>query len=64
MSVGPYRIPHVKVDARVVHTNNIPSGAFRGFGGPQGTFAAEMQVNRLADAMGMDRVRFSDEEFV
>lgn len=58
MSVGPYRIPHVKVDARVVHTNNIPSGAFRGFGGPQGAFAAEMQVNRLADAIGMDRVAF------
>lgn len=58
MSVGPYRIPNVKVDARVVHTNNIPSGAFRGFGGPQGAFAAEMQVNRLADAIGVDRVAF------
>ncbi len=58
MSVGPYDIPNVKLDARVVHTNNIPAGAFRGFGGPQGTFASEMQVNKLADALGMDRVAF------
>ncbi len=58
MSVGPYAIPNVKIDARVVHTNNIPGGAFRGFGGPQGAFVAEMQVNRLADALEMDRVEF------
>jgi len=58
MSVGPYEIPNVKVDAHVVHTNNIPGGAFRGFGGPQGTFAAESQVNRLADKLGMNRVEF------
>jgi CO/xanthine dehydrogenase Mo-binding subunit len=58
MSIGPYDIPNVKVDARVVHTNNVPGGAFRGFGGPQGAFVAETQVNRLADALGMDRVDF------
>ena len=58
MSVGPYEIPNVKLDAHVVHTNNVPAGAFRGFGGPQGTFVAEMQVNQLADALGMDRVEF------
>ena len=52
--LGPYEIPNVLVDARVVYTNNCPSGAFRGFGGPQGHFAAEMQVNKLAAALGMD----------
>lgn len=52
--LGPYAIPHVLADARVVYTNNCPSGAFRGFGGPQGHFAAEMQVNKLAAALGMD----------
>jgi len=52
--LGPYEIPHVLVDARTVYTNNCPSGAFRGFGGPQGHFAAEMQVNKLAAALGMD----------
>jgi CO/xanthine dehydrogenase Mo-binding subunit len=54
--LGPYKIPHVQVIARTVYTNNTPSGAFRGFGGPQGHFAAEMQVNKLAALLGMDPV--------
>jgi CO/xanthine dehydrogenase Mo-binding subunit len=54
--LGPYAIPHVDVTARTVYTNNTPSGAFRGFGGPQGHFAAEMQVNKLAEMLGMDPV--------
>ncbi len=54
--LGPYSIPNVHVEARTVYTNNTPSGAFRGFGGPQGHFAAEMQVNKLAAALGMDPV--------
>jgi CO/xanthine dehydrogenase Mo-binding subunit len=56
MCTGPYIIPNVKVDAYAVYTNNIPNGAFRGFGGPQGAFAAEQQMNRLAEALGMDVV--------
>ncbi len=53
---GPYEIPHVKVDVDGVYTNNPPSGAFRGFGAPQGIFAAEMQMNKLAQALEMDPV--------
>jgi CO/xanthine dehydrogenase Mo-binding subunit len=53
---GPYEIPNVKVDVDGVYTNNLPGGAFRGFGAPQGTFAAEMQMNKLAQALGMDPV--------
>jgi CO/xanthine dehydrogenase Mo-binding subunit len=56
MCTGPYEIPNVKVDAYSVYTNNIPGGAFRGFGGPQGAFAAESQMNRLAEKLGMDPV--------
>ena len=33
-------------------TNTPPNGAFRGFGAPQTEFAAEMQVNRIAEALG------------
>ncbi|MCY3779769.1 MAG: xanthine dehydrogenase family protein molybdopterin-binding subunit [Chloroflexi bacterium] len=51
---GPYEIPNVHVDTYAVYTNNIPSGAFRGFGAPQALFAAEGQMNRLAAALGMD----------
>ena len=56
MCLGPYEIPNVHVDARTVYTNNCPSGAFRGFGAPQGHFAAEGQMNKLAAALGMDPV--------
>ena len=56
MCTGPYEIPNVHVDSYAVYTNNIPGGAFRGFGGPQGAFAAEMQMNRLAEALGMDPI--------
>ena len=51
---GPYEIPNVHVDTYTVYTNNIPSGAFRGFGAPQALFAAEGQMNRLAAALNMD----------
>ncbi|MEJ2299929.1 MAG: xanthine dehydrogenase family protein molybdopterin-binding subunit [Anaerolineales bacterium] len=56
MCTGPYEIENVKVDSYAVYTNNMPGGAFRGFGGPQGAFAAEIQMNRLAEALGMDPV--------
>ncbi len=56
MVSGPYEIPNVKVDTYGIYTNNIPCGAFRGFGGPQGAFAAEGQMNKLAEALGMDPV--------
>jgi CO/xanthine dehydrogenase Mo-binding subunit len=56
MCTGPYEIPNVKVDSCAVYTNNLPNGAFRGFGGPQAAFAAESQMNKLAEALGMDPV--------
>jgi CO/xanthine dehydrogenase Mo-binding subunit len=55
-ALGPYEIPNVLLEGRTVYTNNTPSGAFRGFGGPQGHFAAEMQMNKLAAALGLDPV--------
>ncbi len=56
MATGPYEIPNVKVDACTIYTNNIPGGAFRGFGGPQAAFSAEMQMTKLAEALHMDPV--------
>jgi len=53
---GPYEFPNVRVNTYAVYTNNLPGGAFRGFGGPQGHFAAEMQMNKLAEALGMSPV--------
>jgi len=56
MCTGPYEIPNVKVDAYTIYTNNIPGGAFRGFGGPQAAFSAETQMNKLAKLLNMDPV--------
>jgi len=53
---GAYEFPHVRIDAYAVYTNNVVSGAFRGFGGPQAHFAAEMQMNKLAEKLGKDPV--------
>jgi CO/xanthine dehydrogenase Mo-binding subunit len=53
---GCYEIPNVSVDAYAVYTNNVPCGAFRGFGAPQAQFAAEIMVTRLAHALGIDPV--------
>ncbi len=53
-ALGPYDCANQWVDGRAVYTNNVPGGAFRGFGGPQGHFIAEMQINKLAEALGMD----------
>jgi CO/xanthine dehydrogenase Mo-binding subunit len=53
---GPYEIPNVKVDTYTIFTNNVPGGAFRGFGGPQGEFLAEMQMGKLAEKLGLDPV--------
>ena len=57
-SNGSYRVPNISVEGVAVYTNNIPSGAFRGFGAPQAQFAAEIMVTRLAHAIGMDPVEF------
>jgi len=56
MIVGPYHIPNVSVESRAVYTNNLPNGAFRGFGAPQACFAIEMHLNKMAEKIGMDPV--------
>jgi CO/xanthine dehydrogenase Mo-binding subunit len=53
---GPYCIPNITVDTYTVYTNNVPSGAFRGFGVPQVAFAHESQMDLLAEKLGMSPV--------
>jgi CO/xanthine dehydrogenase Mo-binding subunit len=57
-AAGPYRVPNVKVDAYAIATNKVPCGAFRGFGSPQVLFAAESQMDILADRLELDPVEF------
>jgi CO/xanthine dehydrogenase Mo-binding subunit len=55
---GPYFIPNVKSDVYGVYTNNLPGAAFRGFGAPQALYMAELQMDKLAEKLGMDPVEF------
>ena len=53
-AVGPYKVDNVAVDGAGTRTNNPPCGAMRGFGAVQSCFAYESQMDRLADALGLD----------
>jgi xanthine dehydrogenase D subunit len=55
-AAGPYEVPSVEVDCYAVYTNNPPCGAMRGFGALQVCFGYESQMDKLAAALGMDRV--------
>ena len=52
--IGPYRIPHVSITSTLVYTNKQPSGAFRGFGTTQTSYACEVHMDRIAAAMNLD----------
>ena len=55
---GPYFTPAITARARAVHTNGPVSGAFRGFGVPQGALWQETLYDRLAEKAGLDRLEF------
>lgn len=57
-ATGPYYIPNVREDVYGVYTNNVPTAAFRGFGAPQALWMAELQMDKLAEKLGMDPVEF------
>ena len=54
MAQGPYACPNGTVDGFAVRTNHLPCGAMRGFGAVQACFAYESQMDKLADACGLD----------
>jgi carbon-monoxide dehydrogenase large subunit len=53
-AIGPYRVKHAQVDTYCVYTNKVISGAFRAYGNPQGSFAAEVQMDMIARELCMD----------
>jgi xanthine dehydrogenase molybdenum-binding subunit len=55
-AAGPYEVPNTRVDTYAMFTNNVPSGAFRGFGVTQSAFAMESQMDELAKALGISPV--------
>ncbi|MFN2383505.1 MAG: xanthine dehydrogenase family protein molybdopterin-binding subunit [Gemmatimonadota bacterium] len=55
-AAGPYACDNVRIRGRVMLTNAVPFGAFRGFGAPQTHFANERHMDVIADALQMDAV--------
>ncbi len=51
-----YRIQGGRCDCKLVYTNTVPGGAFRGFGTLQMRFAIESMVDMIAEKVGMDPV--------
>lgn len=56
---GKYRrSPNIRYYADVVYTNTTPSGAYRGYGAPQGFWAVERHMEQVAHRLGMDPLAF------
>ena len=57
-AAGPYDYQNIDITGIALYTNNVPSGAFRGFGVTQSCFATESAINILAEKVGMDPFEF------
>jgi CO/xanthine dehydrogenase Mo-binding subunit len=53
-AAGPYAIPNVSIDAYCVYTNRTPTSAMRGFGITMASFALEVQMDKIAERVGID----------
>jgi CO/xanthine dehydrogenase Mo-binding subunit len=57
-SAGPYNIPHVLIEEKMVYTNQVPCGHMRSPGEPQGIFANESQMDLVSKKLGINPVEF------
>jgi putative selenate reductase molybdopterin-binding subunit len=56
---GPYRLsPNIQFYADIVYTNLPPSGAYRGYGVPQGYWPLERHIEKIARKLGLDPIEF------
>jgi 4-hydroxybenzoyl-CoA reductase alpha subunit len=55
----PYRIENFQYDGYRVYTNKPPCGAMRGHGGPQAHFAQDVQMDLIAEELGLDPVELA-----
>jgi CO/xanthine dehydrogenase Mo-binding subunit len=59
-SAGPYRCDNIRIRGRAMMTHTPPNGAFRGFGAPQTQSGVEVHMDRLAEALDLDPIRFRE----
>lgn len=53
---GPYTVEHVHCDTWGVYTNNVVTGAMRGFGSPQMNFVIESVIEEAAEKLGLPAI--------
>ena len=51
-----YKYPNVRAHSRLVYTNLVPTGAFRGFGNPSADWAVEQAWDLAAEKLGINVV--------
>lgn len=56
--LGAYVVDNLKVHGTIQKTNNVVSGAFRGFGDPQSLFGIETHMSHLARHLKLDPIEF------
>lgn len=54
--LGPYRVPHYRIEVQAIYTNTTPAGSYRSIGGPQTVWASESIMDEAAAAIDMDAV--------
>jgi aerobic carbon-monoxide dehydrogenase large subunit len=62
--IGPYRLENYKVTFDSVYTNTVPVTPYRGAGRPQGCFAMERTIDRIARHLGKDRTEVRAVNFI
>ncbi|MEW6718142.1 MAG: molybdopterin cofactor-binding domain-containing protein [Chloroflexota bacterium] len=56
---GEYRQnPNIRFHADIVYTNHSPAGAYRGYGVPQGFWAVERHMEKIARNLNLDPLEF------
>jgi len=61
---GPYKVDNVYCDVFGVYTNNVFTGAMRGFGSPQVNFAIEQLVEMAAETCGISAIEFREKNML
>jgi carbon-monoxide dehydrogenase large subunit len=62
--VGPYVIPVYRVIVESVFTNTVIVTPYRGAGRPQGCYAMERTMDRIADELGLDRAEVRERNLI
>jgi aerobic carbon-monoxide dehydrogenase large subunit len=62
--IGPYKLENYRVVFDSVYTNTTPVSPYRGAGRPQGCFAMERTIDRIAAHLGKDRTEVRSVNFL